>query len=124
MCCLGAVSCPIVCFHTATWWERRKRFLFTGLFVCAFLCASFSHKLVSACLAATSKVGSVYVVKPALCVCAPVCVCVCVCVWYEVSRRQSYLNPKIKGRGCPSLPLNYSVCGEGVRKHRFKCSVR
>lgn len=30
---------------------------------------------------------------------------VCVCVWYVVSKRQSNLNPKIKGRGGSSLVL-------------------
>lgn len=66
-------------------------------------------ELVSACLAATSEVRSVGVCD----------VCTRVRVWYGVSKRQSNLNPEIKGRGCPSLPFNYSVCGEAVRKPRY-----
>lgn len=51
------------------------------------------------------------------CVRGEMCTCL-LCVGYEVSKRQSKLNPKIKGRECPSLPFNHSVCGEAVRKRR------
>ncbi len=52
-------------------------------------------------------------------VCVYVCeMCTRVRVWYGVSKRQSNLNPEMKGGGCPSLSFNYSVCGEGVRKLR------
>lgn len=71
MCSLDVISCPIVCCHTAMWWEPRETLsrLFTGVFVCVSVSLAgcgFSHKLVSACLAATSEARSV-----------SVCVCVC-----------------------------------------------
>ena len=58
--------------------------LFTGAFVCVSVCLAgccFSHKLVSACLAATSEVRSV---------------CVCVCGMESQSVNQ-ILNPELKG---------------------------
>lgn len=62
----GMVGTSQVCSH-----------LFIGVFVCVSVClaaSGFSHKLVSACLAATSEAGSVCAVK-----CVHVC---CVCgVW-------------------------------------------
>lgn len=56
----------------------------------------FSHKLVSACLAATSEVRSV---------CIGVCeMCTRVCVWHGVSKRQSNLIHRLKeGDALPCL---------------------
>lgn len=82
------------------------------LCVCLAGC-DFSPKLVPACAAAASL--CVRVCRPCACLS---CLRARVCVWYGASKRQSNLNPEIKGRGCPCLSFNYAVCGEGGRKRR------
>lgn len=96
-----------------------ERSLFTGLFVGVSVCLAgcgFSHTdQFLLALRLHLRFRSV-----SGCVCEMCTRAQCVC-GMAVSRRPSNLNPEIKGRGgggCPSLPFNYSVCGEGVRKPR------
>lgn len=94
VCRPAVISCPIVRCHTATWWELCKR-PSPHRRVC-LPDSGFSHKLVPACLAATSEARrlSVYTYT-------------CVVLSLKVSIK---FNPEIKKkekkrRGCHSLPV-------------------